>query len=362
MKKKWAALLFGLTASQATWANAAKIADYQVVHRTYVDLSQIDLSSCQKSLQSDGHRLSCQVSWTEPGLIRDALNILGTEQYLFEIDIRVNAQHPGIYFHATFTESFVGPNPLVGGFLNGKYEDDFGNEVDRSADEYSWPNASSVIRSALIEVGRSRRMNSYRVLALDSTSHPSSVEDQVLGPLWIAEQRHDFDLKKCGAVYKDEYLDNWPWESYWHSLCEVQEGQSRNWVGQVFFNPSDLPCFDSKGICSPRLTALSDQYAAPSLYHTDFPTDPTLGSNPLSVIISVRGGGYTAELQTGPSTNIPFARAEPYLNLAFKQQPTGGARFFWLDSEQPPLDSSETKLGRIVLMKNEQGQEWIDLE
>lgn len=216
--KNWA-LLFILSLSSVAFGQ-----EYKRLHRTYLDLTAMDLSECRRTFRFiNDNWMDCRVHLPKPQPVQPLSQITpsdfafvnlsfpsavsGIEAY---VDVRDSARdylQVSLGTHLILTMYYTKPGHT--GFIE-----------KLPAQNYTWPVFENTIRNALAKISQEKSYHTQTpMIALPSQD--ARVQDHIIDSVYVIKRKIPLDLDACRKSFSSRLVDAWPNEDYWVSECKI---------------------------------------------------------------------------------------------------------------------------------------------
>ncbi|MBX3021888.1 MAG: hypothetical protein KF799_09455 [Bdellovibrionales bacterium] len=213
---------FGIAMLALLISVTATAQEYKRLHRTYLDLSQMNLDACKKSFRFlNGNYMDCQVDLPQsdvgvplakitPGqyMPKNVTLTTDTPDYLAYVDMRDSAYD---YIDASLSTHLI---------LSMYYQlpDKPGYLQTLPVENYGWPVFEKFLRQALTKISQEQawKTNSA-MIALPWSS--STVQEHIIGSIYVAMNTIPVDVGACQRSLTTELVDAWPDDDYWITKC-----------------------------------------------------------------------------------------------------------------------------------------------
>lgn len=213
---------FYLTILALLLSVTATAQEYKRLHRTYLDLSQMNLDACKDSFRFlNDNYMDCQIDLPQsdagvplakisPGQYMPTNVTLTADVsgYLAYVDMRDSASDSidgSLYTHLIFSMYYQLP-------------DRPGYMQTLPAENYAWPVFEKFLRQALTKISQERAWKTNSPMIALPWNSPS-VQEHIIGSIYVAKNTIPVDVDDCQRGLTTELVDAWPDENYWITIC-----------------------------------------------------------------------------------------------------------------------------------------------
>jgi hypothetical protein len=244
-------ILFSITATAQ---------EYKRLHRTYLDLSQMNLDACKKSFRFlNGNYMDCQVDLPQgeqgvpltkisPGqyMPKNATFTADVPGYLVYVDMRDSAHDyidASLSTHLIFSMYYQLPGKP--GYLQ-----------TLPLENYGWLVFEKFVRQELVKVSQDQEWKTNSAMIALPWNSPT-VKEHIIGSIFVAMNTIPVDVATCQRSLTTELVDAWPDEDYWVTKCSsrwVPLGQAEPLPLNAGYWAESLKAADSKTTVNKGMT------------------------------------------------------------------------------------------------------------